>query len=58
MSEFDSSVVPSLPPGAIHQPWALGRETLDRLGCPAPLGDHREAVAAYVGSRRFHAAQA
>ncbi len=59
MSEFEySSVVPPLPPGAIQQPRALGQETVDRLECPAPLGDHREAIAAYVGSRRFHGAQA
>jgi deoxyribodipyrimidine photo-lyase len=48
----------SLPPGVIHQPWVLGQGTLDRLGYPAPLVDHREASAAFVASRRFHAARA
>ena len=41
----------SLPPKTIHQPWTLGAEALARLGYPAPLVDHAEASAAFVGSR-------
>lgn len=48
----------SLLPGVIHQPWVLGQETLEQLGYPVPLVDHREAGAAFVASRRFHAARA
>ena len=48
----------SLPPGVIHQPWVLGQEKLDQLGYPAPLVDHRQAAAAFVASRRSHAARA
>ena len=41
----------SLPPKTIHRPWTLGAEALARLGYPAPLVDHAEASAAFVGSR-------
>lgn len=41
----------SLPPKTIHQPWTLGVHALARLGYPAPLVDHAEARAAFVGSR-------
>ena len=40
----------SLPPKAIHQPWTLGAEALERLGYPAPLVDHAKASAAWLGS--------
>ena len=41
----------SLPAKTIQQPWTLGAEALARLGYPAPLVDHAEASAAFLGSR-------